>query len=238
MKNSIKTNVSEVNGIFVLRENKLFLLSYWYKLGGIKLKSTDWHLSNWMQASLYCSPLTRNLVTCAPCGFSDFSCLFGLLELFVLYKLSDKVKYFSCRWKICRLPPNAGNTVSEVFSAPACLWISLGGFAFCHLWAGSVILCFCPSLCGELKAHLLCRRCTGSEIPFRVQGSVPAPVLSWSLCACGVAKVWAREEKPLLHGPPGSLFHKHYSWSGEKCWEEPHTHQYAFRELEMPVCLR
>lgn len=41
MKNSIKTNVSEVNGIFVLRENKLFLLSYWYKLGGIKLKSTD-----------------------------------------------------------------------------------------------------------------------------------------------------------------------------------------------------
>lgn len=42
--------------------------------------------------------------------------------------------------------------MSEVFSAHAYLWISPGRFAFCHLWAGSIIPCFCPSLCVELKA--------------------------------------------------------------------------------------
>lgn len=41
MKNLLKTNVYEVSSIFILWEIKLFLLSDWYKLGLIKLKSTE-----------------------------------------------------------------------------------------------------------------------------------------------------------------------------------------------------
>lgn len=71
----------------------------------------------------------------------------------MVYKLSDKVESFFCRWRVCRLPLNAGN---EVFSAAGCLWSSLWWSAFCYLWAGSqwvmFIMCYCPSLAEALTA--------------------------------------------------------------------------------------